>query len=189
MYAFRQNIPAALHQKIIGVSPPPTTLTRLVKLAKEFDQTWCMYNTPRTPSSNSTFNRRRPNVRSTNSDEQEDPAIALAGFPPNSPKFKKLSQDEKDRRRRENRCLYCRQSGHWADKCPDKPHRCFNNAPRFGQNSKLNNPRTRATHVNEERPTSAPPDIQPSVSHLYTVPEHHFDLSHPDPDHDVNQDF
>jgi hypothetical protein len=96
MYAFRQNIPAALHQKIIGVSPPPTTLTRLVELAKEFDQMWRMYNTPRTSSSNSFFNRRQPNVRSTNSDEQEDPAIALAGFPPNSPKFTKLSQDEKD---------------------------------------------------------------------------------------------
>jgi hypothetical protein len=58
MYAFRQNIPTALHQKIIGVSPPPTTLTRLVELAKEFDQTWRMYNTPRTSSSNSSFNRR-----------------------------------------------------------------------------------------------------------------------------------
>jgi hypothetical protein len=124
-----------------------------------------------------------------NSDEQEDPAIALAAFPPNSPKFTKLSQDEKDRRRRENRCLYCGKSGHWADKCPDKPCRRFNNTPRFGQNSKSNNPRTHATHVEEERPTSAPPDIQPSVSHLYRVPEHHYDLSHPDPDHDVNQDF
>jgi hypothetical protein len=31
-----------------------------------------------------------------NLDEQDDPAIALAGFPPNSQNFKKLSQDEKD---------------------------------------------------------------------------------------------
>jgi len=58
MYTFRQNIPGALHQKIIGVSPPPTTLACLVELAKEFDQTWRMYNAPCTPSSNSSFNRR-----------------------------------------------------------------------------------------------------------------------------------
>jgi len=190
MYAFRQNIPAALHQKIIGVSPAPTTLQRLVELAKEFNQTWRMYNNNRTPSSNSSFTRRRTNVRATNSDDQDDPAIALAGFPPTTKKFTKLSQDEKDRRRRENRCLYCGQAGHWADKCPDKPRRRFNSTPsRFGQNSKPNNPRTRATRVDNDQDPPAPPDIQPSVSHLYTVPGHHFDLSAPDPDHDINQDF
>jgi hypothetical protein len=190
MYAFRQNIPGALHQKIIGVSPPPMTLARLVELAKEFDQTWRMYNAPRTQTSTSSFNCRRPNVRSTNPDDQEDPTVALASFLPKTGQFKKLSQDEKDRRRRENRCLYCGQTGHWADKCPDKPRNRFNsNKPRFGQNSKSNNPRTRATQVDDDQPQSAPPDIQPSVSHLYTVPEHHFDLSHPDPDHDANQDF
>jgi hypothetical protein len=31
-------------------------------------------------------------------------------------------------------------------------------------------------------------DPEPTLSHLYTVPEHHFDLSHPNPDHN-NQDF
>jgi hypothetical protein len=67
--------------------------------------------------------------------------------------------------------------------------RCNSNKPRFGQNSKSNIPRTRATQVEDDQPQSAPPDIQPSVSHLYTVPEHHFDLSHPDPDQDANQDF
>jgi Retrotransposon gag protein len=58
MYAFRQNIPATLHQKIIGVSPAPITLSHLVELAKDFDQTWRMYNTLRTLSSNSSFNCR-----------------------------------------------------------------------------------------------------------------------------------
>ena len=32
-------------------------------------------------------------------------------------------------------------------------------------------------------------DTQPTVSHLYTIPEHHFDTSFQDPDHDINQDF
>jgi hypothetical protein len=99
MYAFRQNIPATLHQKIIGVSPAPTTLSHLVKLARDFDQTWCMYNTPRTSSSNSSFNHQQPNIRFTNPNEQEDPTIALSSFPPKTNQFKKLSQDEKDHRR------------------------------------------------------------------------------------------
>jgi len=117
--------------------------------------------------------------------------VALASFPPKTGQFKKLSQDEKDHRRCENRCLYCGQTGHWADKCPDKPRRRFNNNNQscFGQNSKSNNPRTRATQVDDDLPQSTPPDIQPLVSHLYTVPEHHFNLLHPDPDHEVNQDF
>jgi hypothetical protein len=188
MYAFRQNIPAALHQKILGVSPAPTTLTRLVELAKEFDQTWRMYNTSRTQ--NNAYSRRQPNVRSTNPDDPTDPAIALANFPPKPNQFKKLSQDEKDRRRRENRCLYCGEAGHWADKCPMKPRRRFNpNQSRFGQNNKSSTPRTRATHVEEDQTQPTPTDAPPSISHLYTIPEHHFDLSHPDPDHDHNQDF
>jgi Retrotransposon gag protein len=64
MYAFRQNIPATLHQKLIGISPAPMTLQCLVKLAKEFDQIWCMYNNAQTPPSNSSFTRQQPNVRS-----------------------------------------------------------------------------------------------------------------------------
>jgi len=48
MYTFCQNLPSALHTKILGVHPPPTTLSQLVKLSKEFDQMWRMYNTGHT---------------------------------------------------------------------------------------------------------------------------------------------
>ena len=78
MYAFQQNLPSALHNKIMAVHPAPTTLARLVELAKEFDQIWRIYN-----QSNVT-NQQRTNVCATDT-------------PPRFQKFKKLSQEEKDR--------------------------------------------------------------------------------------------
>jgi hypothetical protein len=44
MYVFCQNLPNALHTKILGVHPLPTTLAHLIELAKGFDEMWCLYN-------------------------------------------------------------------------------------------------------------------------------------------------
>ena len=38
MFAFRKALPQALHQKILGVSPQPTTLDDLVEKAREFNR-------------------------------------------------------------------------------------------------------------------------------------------------------
>jgi predicted secreted hydrolase len=46
MFAFRKALPMALHQKIMGVSPQPTTLEVLAEKACEFDCLWCMYSNP-----------------------------------------------------------------------------------------------------------------------------------------------
>jgi hypothetical protein len=46
MFAFRKALPMALHQKIMGVSPQPTTLEGLVEKAHEFDHLWHMYSNP-----------------------------------------------------------------------------------------------------------------------------------------------
>ena len=43
MFAFRKALPLALHQKIMGVSPQPTTLDGLAEQAREFDCLWRMY--------------------------------------------------------------------------------------------------------------------------------------------------
>ena len=180
MYAFRQNLPSALHNKIMAVHPAPTTLTRLVELSKEFDQIWRMYNQP------GTSNRRRTNIRSTDTDTSDSTPINAADTPPRFQKFKKLSQEEKDRRRRENLCAYCGKPGHWQDTCRDKPR----NKNRFrGGPPRNNTPRTRSTQVDDDKSTETPvPESPPNVARLYSIPEHHFDLSHPDPDVD-NQDF
>jgi len=177
MYAFRQNLPNALHTKILGVHPPPTTLARLVELAKGFDELYRLYN-----KSDSSKPQRRPNVRTTTPEDPDAPNIALADFPPKDRKFKKLTPEERDRRRRLGLCSYCGKSGHWHDKCPVKPQR-RNTGPR------PNPPRTRATEVEDETTTQTTPEPLPTVSHLYTIPEHHFDTSFQDPDHDINQDF
>ena len=184
MYAFRQNLPAPLHAKILGVHPAPTTLTRLVELAKDFDQLWRMYSNTRSTSDS----RRCPNVRTTTQDNTDDPEVALANFPPrnDTPRFKKLSKEEKDKRRRENRCMYCGTAGHWQDKCPKKPSRSDTRS-RFPTRSQP--PRTRATEVSQERPDSPKVDDQPTISKLWTIPETSFDTSHPDPDYDNTGDF
>ena len=43
MFAFRKNIPMALHEKIIALHPQPTTLKDLVEKASAFDQVWRVY--------------------------------------------------------------------------------------------------------------------------------------------------
>ena len=43
MFAFRKNIPMALHEKIITLHPQPTTLKDLVEKASAFDQVWHVY--------------------------------------------------------------------------------------------------------------------------------------------------
>jgi hypothetical protein len=176
MFCFRQNLPNPLHQKILGVSPAPTTLTRLVELAKDFDTSWRMYN------SQTTFTRRdrRPNTRAVNTEEPDSPNVALADFPPRK-EFKKLTQAEKDKRRAENRCLYCNAQGHWQDKCPVKPR----NRNRFRSN-RPPPPRTRALQPDDETADAPPPESEPpAISRLYHDPDTLFTIpesSSPDPD-------
>ena len=43
MYAFRKNLNPSLHQKIIQITPQPTTLAALVNKARDLDQNWCLY--------------------------------------------------------------------------------------------------------------------------------------------------
>ena len=43
MWAFRKSLPGALLNKLLGLSPAPTTLDALVEKAREFDRTWRMY--------------------------------------------------------------------------------------------------------------------------------------------------
>jgi len=46
MWAFRRNLPLILQQKLLTLSPQPTTLDTLVKKAREFDCNWEIFGRP-----------------------------------------------------------------------------------------------------------------------------------------------
>jgi hypothetical protein len=48
MYAFRKNLNLLLHQKIIQITPQPTTLAALVDKARDLDRNWHLYSGPQT---------------------------------------------------------------------------------------------------------------------------------------------
>ena len=43
MYVFRQALPQGLNDKLVGITPAPTTLTDLVNKARSFDQQYQLY--------------------------------------------------------------------------------------------------------------------------------------------------
>jgi hypothetical protein len=48
MYAFRKNLNPSLYQKIIQITPQPTTLAALVDKARDLDRNWCLYGSAQT---------------------------------------------------------------------------------------------------------------------------------------------
>jgi hypothetical protein len=126
MYAFWQNIPNALHQKILGVNPAPMTLTRLVKLAKEFDQAYHMWQNN---SGSSRSSSTRPRIRTTTADTE---AADVNAATTDKKKSRRLTPEERNRRCSEGACMYCGNKGHWQDRCPEtrgKPCRPQNFPP------------------------------------------------------------
>jgi len=46
MWAFQRNLPLILQQKLLTLSPQPTTLDTLIKKAQEFDRNWEIFGRP-----------------------------------------------------------------------------------------------------------------------------------------------
>ena len=118
MFAFRKNIPMALHEKIIALHPQPTTVKDLVEKASAFNQVWCVY---RPQISGRT---RGYNARATATGQDEEAQINL--FQPeegdrrpsgNAATVGKVSCQEKDRRFKEKLCFYCGKPGHQVRDC------------------------------------------------------------------------
>ena len=76
MYAFRRALNQALNQKLVNISPQPTTLNVLVKKARDLDRNWCIYAAPlsdcldRTP-------RRNSNARVCEISGEEAPNVEI----------------------------------------------------------------------------------------------------------------
>jgi hypothetical protein len=116
MYAFRQALPAALNDKLVGVSPTPTTFDDLVEKTRLFDQQWQLWRNTHGPS----IHRRTPGARVRGA-TTDDPSINLADTNNPRPKRGKLSKEERERRFKAGHCLYCDKKGHYAKECRARP--------------------------------------------------------------------
>src|SRR5712672_335943 len=194
IFTFCRNIHPSLHVKLLGVSPIPTTLSRLAKLAKEFDQSFWMWSAnPSTSSSPQNF-WTNPRIHVSDADTPGSTQInanSPSHMKPSRPqqggskKFGPFSQEEKGRRRRNNLCSYCGGQNHFADQCPKKPFRP-------SSSSRQNVYRVRGAQLIEEENDQSLEEGEiletPTVSRLYHEPASIYDVDIPDPDPD-SQDF
>ena len=118
MFAFRKNIPMALHEKIIALHPQPMTWKDLIEKASAFDQVWHVY-CPQTSGRS-----RGYNARATAIGQEEEAQINL--FQPeegdrhpssNAATVGKVSHQEKDCHFKEKLCFYCGKPGHQVRDC------------------------------------------------------------------------
>jgi len=129
MYAFCRALDTALHNKLLQLSPMPTTLARLVEKAREFDKNWRTFTGPTRG-----FRRQNPHIREILEEESE-----INAFPQPSPfgqnrgrgrghgcgcgrSCGKLTPEERKRRIDNNLCLYCGIPRHIAINCTALPN-------------------------------------------------------------------
>jgi len=129
MYAFRRALDTALHNKLLQLSPMPTTLAGLVEKAREFDKNWRTFAGPTRG-----FQRRNPRIREILEEESE-----INAFPQPSP-FRqnwgwgrghghgrgcgcgRLTPEERKHHIDNHLCLYCSIAGHITANCTTLPN-------------------------------------------------------------------
>src|SRR6266404_1459920 len=149
IFAFKRNLNNGIHQKLLGVSPTPTTLADLVSKACEFDHAYEIYQSqnPQGP---------RPPLPAKNRNLVTDETQINATVPQCPKPFGKLTAEEKDHHFKNKLCLYCGKSGHMVQACNKKKE----------NDARPHNPvTTRATTTQEE----APLDEDDSSSHIASL--------------------
>ncbi len=112
MDAFLNGLNEQIATRILEMFPGPSTLSRLQTIASRID---CRIFAHRQFFNN---NRNYSNNRRNNSNNNKRSNFNKRHSNQNK-KFKgPLSKEEKDRRRRENLCLYCGSADHLVDNCP-----------------------------------------------------------------------
>jgi hypothetical protein len=108
----------------------PTTVQELSALAIRLDN---RLHERRQESKTRTFSSRpTPNGPQRNFSRPQTGSTASTGPRPmdldatKTQRFKPLTNDERQRRMKENLCLYCGKSGHRVDACPEKPRKASN---------------------------------------------------------------
>ena len=113
MFAFRRNLNQALHNKLLTVSPQPTTLTTLVTKAREFDRLYQLYNSR-------AFNQRQGTRIRNSTIPEEEPRIAASNTPNKPQQRGRLTKEEREHRFKNKLCLYCGKPNHIAKECRQK---------------------------------------------------------------------
>jgi len=129
MYAFCRALDTALHNKLLQLSPMPTTLARLVEKAREFDKNWHTFAGPIRG-----FQWQNPRIWEISEEESE-----INAFPWPSPFGQnqgwergcscgrgcgrgRLTLEERKCRIDNHLCLYCSIPGHIAINCTALPN-------------------------------------------------------------------
>ena len=125
MYAFRSALNTALHNKILQLSPMPTTLAGLVEKAREFDKNWCTFAGPTRGLQRS---RNNAHIQEISGEDSEINATTQrrTSFGQGRGWGRgrgRLSPEERERRFKLNLCLYCAEPGHHATECTAPPNR------------------------------------------------------------------
>ncbi|EMD37928.1 hypothetical protein CERSUDRAFT_36109, partial [Gelatoporia subvermispora B] len=107
---FKEGLKETVLDKVRGVRPKPTTFDQYVELAIEFDNKLHEDELARKDRSRHDHSQSRPAPRS----------LPQPCSQPSAPLAPASSSSDKDRRKRENLCLYCGGSGHGVDTCPNK---------------------------------------------------------------------
>jgi len=124
MWAFRRNLPSILQQKLLTLSPQPTTLDDLVEKAREFDKNWQIFGRPsgaptRGWGSFRGKSRGNQNPRIQEIKEEEEARIEIAATQSRRGRKRgKLTEQERKNRRTNNLCMYCGKPRHIAVNCP-----------------------------------------------------------------------
>src|SRR5579863_9635569 len=119
MFAFRKLILGPLHNKLLGLSPPPATLNTLVEKARDFNTSWQMFTGPKTG-----HRLRNPRVQEIKGEDitSSNPDINAVGKQPPFKKRGRLSPQERKHHMDKNLCLYCGKAGHKAINCTKPPN-------------------------------------------------------------------
>jgi len=127
IYAFQSALNQALHNKILQLSPMPTTLTTLVEKAQEFDKNWRTFAGPQQGFHCSGNNAR---IQEISEDDTEINATTSSRGSSNRGRGQgrgrghgRLTPKERKHRWDNNLCMYCRNAGHHALQCTEPPNR------------------------------------------------------------------
>lgn len=184
MFSFRQNLPPALHQKLLGVTPQPTTLDGLAEKARDFDHLWRLYNRPAFTGQG----RRGANVRATTMGQEEGQSSQINAFTNNdqTTAVGRISKEEKDRRFKDKLCFYCGKPNHRAKDCRTKKSTQTGSRPGPRKDTKARGLTAQDTDNKEEEDSSPAYEDQTHISRFYST--NRYDILRPKST-PVNEDF